>query len=405
MNILQLSHRLPWPPVDGGKKGTLGFVEGYRKHADVSSHSLLCMCPTEEVGWAREWQSGNMDLAFDPMDARNNVLDFLLNTLFSSKPYNIAKYKRASFEALIEAAVRQCVPDVVHFDSLHTAWYTDLVGDLAPRALKVLRCHNAEHIILKRLAESQINPFKKSLIGLQAKRLLRYEAAELDSFDLILAITEEDAQRFRDINPGIDDKMMVIPAGAVLPPQLPASPSAGDKPLRLLHIAAMDWIPNQEALRWLLTKVLPILNSLNVNFHLDVIGKNMPAEFLNWQQDNVSVHGFVQDLQPYLSRAHLALVPLQVGGGMRVKILDYWSMGIPVVATRIGAEGLSDFEVPVVALGDTPQEFATEIVRLSASLADREALRTAAFRNVSEHYGWPSLIGKLVAHYQSMLQT
>lgn len=402
MNLLQLVHRLPWPPIDGGKKGTLGFVEGYRRHPVVQHHSLICMCPQEERDWANEWQPAGVDLSVDLMDARNSTARILGNTLFSSKPFNMAKYQRASFAAMIESAIRCRMPDVVHFDSLHTAWYADLVARLAPNALKVLRCHNAEHVIMERLAQSQTNPIKKAVVGTQARRLRRYEASALDSFDLILAITEADAQRFRDMNPRIHEKMIVVPAGVDLPPELAPMPPVVRQPVRMVHIAAMDWIPNQDALRWLLTSVLPELDGMGVDYRLDVIGKNMPQEFLGWKQDRVTVHGFVKDLQPITSRAELALVPLQVGGGMRVKILDYWSLGIPVVATHVGAEGLWEGEEPVIALADDASEFAAAIARLADRPAERETLRGAAFRKVSAHYGWPSIIDGLIKRYCSL---
>jgi glycosyltransferase involved in cell wall biosynthesis len=402
MNLLQLVHRLPWPPIDGGKKGTLGFVDGYRAHPKIEHHDLICMCPEEEAQWAKDWQPKNIDLSVDLMDARNSVPRVLANTLFSRQPFNMAKYQRTSFVKLVEAAIRAHTPDVVHFDSLHTAWYADLVGRLAPKALKVLRCHNAEHVIMERMAESQTHPLKKALIRVQADRLKAYEARALDAFDLILAITEADAQRFRSMNPRIDDRMIVLPAGADLPAALPPAPPASHMPLRMVHIAAMDWIPNQDALRWLLSDVLPRLDRMGIAYHLDVIGKNMPREFLDWKQDHVTVHGFVENLQPLTSAAQLALVPLQVGGGMRVKILDYWSMGIPVVATRVGAEGLWENHEPVVALGDTPDDFAAAVARLARQPDEREALRAAAFRKVSAHYGWPSLIDQLMTRYQGM---
>ena len=402
MNLLQLVHRLPWPPIDGGKKGTLGFVEGYRRHLQISRHALICMCPIEEAQWASDWKPEEIELSVDLMDARNSVPRVLANTLFSRQPFNMAKYQRASFSRLVEAAISAHTPDVVHFDSLHTAWYASLVDRLAPKALKVLRCHNAEHVIMERLAESQTHPVKKALIGVQADRLKAYEANALDAFDLILAITDADADRFRRMNPRIVDRMIVLPAGTDLPPVLPAAPPPSQTPLRMVHIAAMDWIPNQDALRWLLREVLPRLDRAGIAYHLDVIGKNMPQEFLDWKQDHVTVHGFVQDLRPLTSAAQLALVPLQVGGGMRVKILDYWAMGIPVVATRVGAEGLWEHHEPVVALADTPEDFAASVARLARQPDEREALRAAAFRQVCAHYGWPSLIDQLMTRYQGM---
>ena len=97
----------------------------------------------------------------------------------------------------------------------------------------------------------------------------------------------------------------------------------------------------------------------------------MPSEFHAFDSERITVHGFVDNLQPMLSGAHIAAVPLQVGGGMRVKILDYWAQGIPVVTTRVGAEGLADGPERVVALADEPAAFADAIVRLASDPDER----------------------------------
>jgi glycosyltransferase involved in cell wall biosynthesis len=167
----------------------------------------------------------------------------------------------------------------------------------------------------------------------------------------------------------------------------------------------MDWLPNQGGLRWLRDEVLPLLDDAGLDYHLDVIGKNMLAEFSAMSGPRVKVHGFVEDLTPLMSAAHIAVVPLKVGSGMRVKLLDYWAMGVPVVATRVAAEGLDGGDVPVVALADDACSFALAIQRLAANAAERRALRTAAFAKVSSAYGWPGLVDELVNRYAQMLVT
>lgn len=404
MNILQLAHRLPWPPVDGGKKGTLGFVDGYRQHTEVSHHGFLCMCPMEELDLAREWKPEGVETAIDALNVKNTVAKVIANTLFSSQPFNMEKYQRKNFSTLIEKMIRRVKPDVVHFDSLHTAWYADLVKQRAPQALRVLRCHNAEHIILQRLADAQVDPIRRIVFGIQARRLKRYEAAALELFDLILAITDADAARFLNMNPGIEKRLVVVPAGVNLPTSLPpALPQEGH--FRIIHIATMDWLPNQLGLRWFLSKVLPRLDAMGIDYHLDIVGKNMPEEFYKWRGSRISVHGFVSDLAPIMGRAQLAVVPIQVGGGMRVKILDYWSMGIPVVSTRVGAEGLTDATEQVVSLADDADCFAQAILKLSGSPHVREAMRAAAFRKLCMNYGWSSLVDNLMVRYKALLRT
>jgi glycosyltransferase involved in cell wall biosynthesis len=403
MNLLQLAHRIPWPPVDGGNKGVLGFVEGYSRHPAVARLAFVCMCRLEDAHWAHDWKPDGVDLVVEPMDTRNTVPRLLANTLLSRRPFNMEKYCRASFAEKVGVAIATLTPDVVHFDGLHTACYAPQVARLAPNALRVLRCHNAEYMILERLAESERSLAKRALIGLQARRVKSYEAEMLDHFDLILAITDTDAARFKAINSRCGERIVVVPAGANLPAALPPEPDQEGERIRLVHIAAMDWLPNQGGLRWLRDEVLPLLNATGLDYHLDVIGKNMPSEFGGMNGPRVKVHGFVEDLTPLVNAAHMAVVPLKVGSGMRVKILDYWSMGIPVVATRVAAEGLEGGDQPVVALADDPVSFVRTIQRLAANPAERGALRTAAFAKVSSAYGWPGIVDKLVQRYTQMI--
>lgn len=406
LRILQICHRLPWPPIDGGKKAILGVVRGYSRCNAVSRYTALCMCPIGEEAWAREWRPNGVDLHIESVDARNRIPGFALNTLFSRLPYNIQKYHLSRVGQRLKGLLRDAEFDVVHFESLHTAGYAEIVRRISPRALRVLRCHNAEHVILERLAQSEQNPISRRLLAVQARRLKEYEARALDSFDLILAITEVDAQRFREINPRVVDRIVVVPAGTDLPSKIPAAPADVDGKISLLHVAAMDWLPNRRGLRWLLNEVLPRLDALGVAFHLDVVGKNMPEEFLRLKRRGVTVHGFVEDLEPIYRRADIAVVPLQVGGGMRVKILDYWARGIPVVATTVGAEGLSgaNRKVHVVEMADTPDDFAQRIFYLGWHREARQRLRENAFAEVSANYGWNSIIDKLVRRFEELVR-
>ena len=197
--------------------------------------------------------------------------------------------------------------------------------------------------------------------------------------------------------------MIVVPAGVDVPRDLPVAPSANSGPVRLVHIAAMDWLPNQTGLRWFMEGVLPQLDEAGLDYHLDVVGKNMPESFKRYNSQRVTVHGFVEDLEPITSAAHIAVVPLKVGGGMRVKILDYWAKGIPVVSTSVGAEGLTQGDEETVALADDERTFAQTLIALAQAPIAREKLRTAAFRKVSAHFGWPAIVDGLVNRYRDLL--
>ena len=397
MKILQLCHRLPWPPIDGGKKGVLGFVDGYRRDTRIEAYRLLCMCPREEVAWGEQWRSRDgVPLEFDGFNTENSALVILLSTLCSREPFNVWKYKRARFRDMLRRTLHEFAPDIVHFDAIHTAAYFDIVRERAPQALCVLRAHNAEHVILDRLHAAQPAGLRRLLLGVHAARMRRYEARYLSRFDLVLPITDEDAQRFERLDPGVVGSMMTLPAGVDVPEAQPQTvASAG--PIRLVHVAAMDWLPNVQGLQWLLDEVVPLLDARGVDYHIDVIGKGTQRALQALASPNVTVHGFVEDLEPLLGRATLAVVPLQVGGGMRVKILDYWARGIPIVSTSVGAEGLASPADQTLLIADTAVQFADAIERLGHDEALRARTAAAGFAEVRRSFEWSAIVGRLIA--------
>lgn len=404
MKILQIAHRLPWPPIDGGKKAILGVVEGLDTHAKVDDYTLLCMCPDDEEKWAEEWkQHTDIKLEVHVMNIKNKLIKVAWNTLFSRVPFNMKKYMVKSFSNKVKKKLKEIKPDVVHFESLHTAYYINIVKEYEPNSLCVLRCHNSEYMILQRLLEQESNPLKKLVINIQSKRLKKYEGAMLDKFDLVIAITEEDAERFRDINPNIENKIMVMPAGVHLPQKLPPYPDEICNKIRLVHIAAMDWLPNIIGLRWFLESVLPLLDKSNIDYHLDIVGKNMPADIADFRHPRVTVHGFIKDLDPITSQSDIAIVPLQVGSGMRIKILDYWALGIPVISTKIGAEGISNTEScqDTLVIADSATEFSEAIIDLTHNFLKRTTIRNLAFNHLQKFYGWRQLIDGLVCTYEN----
>lgn len=404
MKILQIAHRLPWPPIDGGKKGLLGIVEGISSHAKVDDYSFICICPDDEGIWADEWQEKtNIKVEVHKANIKNKIIKIIWNTFFSSLPFNMKKYIVKNFAYKIKNQLMEMKPDIIHFDSLHTAYYVNLIKNELPDSLCVLRCHNSEHMILQRLVDAETNPLKKIILNIQSKRLKKYEAVMLDKFDLIIAITEDDARRFRDLNPNVADNIIVMPAGVDLPKMLPSYPIKHNNKIRLVHIAAMDWLPNIIGLRWFLCEVIPLLDNSGIDYQLDIVGKSMPDEFITFQHPRVSVHGFLENLDSVTSQSHIAIVPLQVGSGMRIKILDYWALGIPVISTKIGAEGLTnvDDQQETIVIANSATEFSKAIVDLSQDLLKCIAIRNSAFNHLQRYYGWPKLIDKLVCNLES----
>ena len=404
MKILQISHRLPFPLIDGGKKGIYGFTSGFHQHPAVKWNGLISIAPDDERNVDLTTLQNSTDmLSVHYKHTKNRIMDLARNSLLSKLPYTMEKYIFADVLKTILDTIRQQRVDLVHFDHLHTAYYAMKVRESFPDVKIVLREHNVESTILERLAQTSKNPANRAVYALQAKRLQTYEADHLARFDLVLPITDVDTSRVCSLTPTA--QVLTLPAGSDVPERQLRQVKSDKDVLTVLHIAAMDWIPNQDGLRWFLREVLPLLEkAVALPFKLHVVGKNMPKEFLDFRHPLVVVHGFVDDLTPLLKEADLAVVPLHVGGGMRVKILDYMANGIPVVSTSVGAEGITGGDTPFILIGDGVEGFASATANLLSNPTLREQLRNRAFDEAKSRYTWAAIVDRLVAIYADLIK-
>jgi len=152
----------------------------------------------------------------------------------------------------------------------------------------------------------------------------------------------------------------------------------------------MFWPPNVEGVLWFAREVFPRVLAEVPEARFVIVGKDPPQEVqdLMLQVRNVQVTGYVPDPEPYLAETAVFIVPLRAGGGMRVKIVDAWSWGLPIVSTRIGAEGIEVEEGENILIGDTPAALADAVVRILREPALGERLRAQGRTWVEAHYHW-----------------
>jgi glycosyltransferase involved in cell wall biosynthesis len=175
---------------------------------------------------------------------------------------------------------------------------------------------------------------------------------------------------------------------------------------QLTHIGTMYWPPNIDGMLWFIREIYPLVRAEKPGSGLEVIGARPPQELVALQQEvpGLQVHGYVAKLDPYLARCGVFIVPLRAGGGMRVKILEALSRGLPVVTTTLGCEGIMVTDGQHVLIADTPRDFAQAVLRvlndpaLSTALVKngRRQVETiydyrAACRALEQAYGVPSV--------------
>jgi glycosyltransferase involved in cell wall biosynthesis len=158
----------------------------------------------------------------------------------------------------------------------------------------------------------------------------------------------------------------------------------------------MDWLPNEDAMSFFCSEVLPLIRREEPEVTLSIVGRApTPAVTRLAQQRGVVVTGRVDDVRPHMAEAAVYIVPLRIGGGTRLKIFEAMSMGKAVVSTTIGAEGLPVTDGRHLVLADSPQRFADAVVRLLRDVDQRRALEAAARTLVVERYDWAAVAGEL----------
>jgi glycosyltransferase involved in cell wall biosynthesis len=332
-----VDEELPYPPVSGKRIRTLGLIERLARR-----HRLTYVChrnaDADEVHRASAHFAalGVRTLVVDrPVPPKSGPWFYarLAANLFSPFPYSVASHtSKALTQALRELARAEPV------DLWHCEWtpYARALADIPGR--RVVMAHNVESVIWQRYHENATNPLERWYIGRQWQKFVRFEREALRRCDLTIAVSELDAERFRHdlevprvavVDNGVDTDYF-------RPLNIPREPNT------LLFLGSLEWRPNLDGVTQLLDRVFPAVRQLIPNARLLLVGRNPPESLRRAaaRVPCVELHGNVPDVRPFLNRAGMLVVPLRIGGGSRLKILEALASGTPVVSTRIGAEGL-----------------------------------------------------------------
>jgi glycosyltransferase involved in cell wall biosynthesis len=318
----------------------------------------------------------------------------LAGNLFSSLPYSATAHDSTRLRAAIAEHAATYPVDLWQFEwSVHAG----IAGSHpAPR---VLSNHNVDTLIWQRYCETERNPLRRWFIRGQWKKWQRFERLAYAAMDRIVAVSEQDAEIVRD-RFGIDRVDVVdngIEAGDYLHVR------AGGRPDSILFLGSLDWRPNLDAVRILLDRIFPAVRAAIPTVRLQIVGRNAPPWLIQKAHEvaNVEVHSSVPDVRPFLADSGVLAVPLRIGGGSRLKILEALACGLPVVSTRIGAEGLHLKDGVHLAVVDSVEEIAGALVECIRQPGRARRLAEEGRRLVLREYNWAVLANKLAAVWES----
>lgn len=401
--ILFLSQLLPYP-LNTGAKTRAYFV--LRHLAQRNQVTLLAFTriddPPEAVEHLRDFCAGVYTIPM--LRSRRRDMRALLESLLSDQSFVIRRDYVPAMAQKIEELVSNGDYDAVHADQLWMAQYALHAGKFIGENKKpclILDEHNACFQILQRLAQGEKNVLKRLFLEREWRALRDYEVRACTGFDRLITVTEEDRctlqRMIQDLGEGYrQPEFMTIPICVDTDSVPPIEPVDGLPDV--LHMGTMFWLPNIEGMLWFAHEVWPQVKARLPAATLTIIGKNPPLsiqELANGQpgknpdrRSGIEVTGYVPDPQPYLQRAGVFIVPLLSGGGMRVKIVDGWRWGLPIVSTKVGAEGILYQDGDNILIADNPEDFARAIIRVLKDPDLSRHLREKGRRWVEEHYNW-----------------
>jgi len=318
-----------------------------------------------------------------------DMVDYAANVL-TLRPYQMRKYCKPEVVRRLKAVIDQGDYDVLLCDFLLTAPIMPWDGKIPT----VIFTHNVEAAIWRRHYEVGRNPFWKSLAWREYKVWARAERHYTEIADHVLTVSDADRDDFLEFLPA--DKVTTIPTGVDVDFYRPDSSQTVD-PHALVFTGAMDWLPNEDAIEYFATQILPLIRERVPDVTLWVVGRRPTRKVVSVGESvpGVRVTGAVEDIRPYVNRAAVYVVPLRIGGGTRIKIFEAMAMGAPVVSTSIGAEGLPVTDGENVLLADTPESFAERTIQLLTDAPARNRIGQAARSLVESRYGWSAVTNVL----------
>jgi glycosyltransferase involved in cell wall biosynthesis len=394
MNILHITSKLPWPLIDGARICMYRTVEGLA----ALGHEIQLVCFDEQYDDPGPLAS-MARVEVIPLKVRPNAVGALL-TLGSRRPYTQLKREVAAAYPLLDRLHAERRFDVVLADEIHIASY----GAYMKRRHGVpylLRTHNVEYEIYRRHTDTVGNPLMRAYLELQTARWRRFEVEQFALADALAAITGRDRAMIEEMAPGC--LVRTVPAAVDLE-AFPYHGADGRESASMVMLGDMKWPPNRDAALWFTREILPLVVEKVPDAVLYLLGGNPPTAQLPAPSGNLRIEGRVPEVAPYFERAALGLIPLRVGGGMRVKMIEMMSAGMPIVSTTQGAEGNEAADGEHFVRADDAASFAAAIVRLLGDAAERDRLARAGRSFVEQHYALAvvarsleSLLGEAIA--------
>jgi polysaccharide biosynthesis protein PslH len=387
LSVLAVTSEVPWPLDSGGHLRTYHLLRTLAGRFDV--RLVVPDLQHSAAAATRALEYAGVEAHVIDVGARTVAAETtrLLGSAVRREPYVLfGRHRRSTVRRRLAREIHRRRPDVIYLDHLDSLVY----ADEAPGIPIVLDLHNVYSRLAGRAADEANGLLRRSFLRREAALLARMERRAATLAHTVLSVSHEEVRYFSELGA----RAVMVPNGVDCSAyEPPAKPVKASEPT-ILFVGSLTWPPNASAAAFLITEVLPAVRRQIPDARLSIVGKDPSPELraLAALDDRVTIAGSVPDVLPYFHQSHVLAVPLQAGGGTRLKILEAFAAGVPVVSTPIGCEGLGAQHGQQLLVAER-SGFADAIVRLLRNAGEARQLAERARPFVRKQYDW-SVVGE-----------
>jgi glycosyltransferase involved in cell wall biosynthesis len=397
--LLFLCQTLPFPPDSGVHLRSYNVLRLLAREFDVTA---LCFfrraahggaaAVAESVSALREFA----EVEAFPIPQEHRRLRLLWDhgrSVVSGRSYTRFAYESGEFAMRLHELLGTKRFDLVHVDSLDLCEYLPSLKGIPV----VVTHHNVESDLLRRRSGTERSPALRRYLSLQAKLTERDERRWCPNVALNVSVSPIDRQAFDRLAPNAP--FTILPNGVDTRVFQPGEGAEEG----IVFVGGYSWFPNRDSMDYFATEILPLIPADNP---IPVTWVGRAPEFVqeSFRRRGVAMTGYVEDIRPHVQRAACYVVPLRVGGGTRLKILDAWAMGKAVVSTSVGCEGLDARDGENILIRDDARSFAEAVGRVLCDVELRQRLASGARETAERSYDWDVIGARMVREYSALLQ-
>jgi glycosyltransferase involved in cell wall biosynthesis len=389
MRVLFNAPDFAWPPVRGGHVRVLSQLRVLTSLPEIESVRVFWL-REDPLAWKEceslERAMPKLSVArpvFHPIHLRRHprhIPRVAWLRVAHRVPYIAGKWESPTVRRALSAELRAGGFDAVWLGALGTARYLPLIRSLAPHARVILDGHNVESDIWREFARRQ-RGVKRALAAREWRATRRFERDVLRAVDAVGAISDDDARGYRDLA-GIEARHVPQVVSFV---RRPPAPAPGP---RVCFVGTLSWHPNVLGLDWFCTEVWPLVRRQRPDATFEIAGSGGPTVSPDsWRAEGVTTLGFVPDLSPLYERSAVMVAPILEGSGVRMKLLEAFQNGVPVITTPEGARGLAIENGREAFVEGDPARFAARVIDVATTPRLQDQLRAAGYDYLERHHG------------------